>query len=327
MQKIASNVPQFGDFEQCSSGSRILRSQFFPGLSSLNLKEYYFECAILLMNVMLRGSILYGSDMYYDLKESELRQLERIEEGYLRKILKTSRGCPITQLYLSVGQYPARFEVQKMRLLYLKYILEQDEESKLKKFFNLQLEKPNRGDWASTCFSDLKDLNITLSLDEIKLMSKNRYSTLLKSNIQENALKYLNAKQGIKGHKIKYSCLEMEQYLQPVNNKLTIEQKCDLFTLKNRMVYIPYNLSERDKQTMCICGQNEEDMQHIYNCEILNKEKQERIPYDKICNGNLNQQIEIFKIFKQNLEHRNIIISKINVPCDPAGSANFSLMD
>ena len=89
------------------------------------------------MNVMLRGSILYGGDMYYDMKEQELRQLERIEEGYLRKILKTSKGCPITQLYLSVGQYPARFELQKMRLLYLKYILEQDEESTLKKFFNL----------------------------------------------------------------------------------------------------------------------------------------------------------------------------------------------
>ena len=46
------------------------------------------------MNVMLSGSILYGGDMYYDIKEQELRQLERIEEGYLRKILKTSKGCP-----------------------------------------------------------------------------------------------------------------------------------------------------------------------------------------------------------------------------------------
>ena len=119
----------------------------------------------------------------------------------------------------------------------------------------------------------------------------------------------------------------MEQYLQPVNNKLTIEQKCDLFAVKNRMVNIPHNFPKSDKQTMCICGQNEEDMQHIYNCEILNEEKQERIPYDKIFNGNLNQQIEIFKIFKQNLEYRDTIMSKINLPCDPAGSAVFSVMD
>ena len=78
---------------------------------------------------------------------------------------------------------------------------------------------------------------------------------------------------------------------------------------------------------MCICEQYDEDMQHIYNCEILNKEKQERIPYEKIFNGNLDQQIEIWKIFKQNMENRNIAISKINLPCDPAGSSVFSEMD
>ena len=54
-------------------------------LNSLNLKKYYFECAVILLNVMVRSSILYASEMYYDLKETEVRQLERIEEGYLRK--------------------------------------------------------------------------------------------------------------------------------------------------------------------------------------------------------------------------------------------------
>ena len=89
-------------------------------LNSLNLKKYFFECAIILMNSMLRPSILYAAEMYYNLKEPELRQIERIEEGFLRKILNTTRGCPIIKLYLEVGQYPARFEIQRMRLLYLK---------------------------------------------------------------------------------------------------------------------------------------------------------------------------------------------------------------
>ena len=32
-------------------------------LSSLNLKQYYFERGIILMNIILRGSVLYASDM------------------------------------------------------------------------------------------------------------------------------------------------------------------------------------------------------------------------------------------------------------------------
>ena len=84
------------------------------------------------MNTMLRGSILYACEMYHNLKESEIRRIERIEEVFMRKILQTSRGCPIIQLYLEIGQAPARFEIQKMRLLYLKYILDEEEDSILK---------------------------------------------------------------------------------------------------------------------------------------------------------------------------------------------------
>ena len=98
-------------------------------LKSLHLKSYYFECSMILMNSIVRRSILYASDMYYNLMEIELRHIERIEEEFLRKVLKTTRGCPITQLYLEMEQIPARFEIQKMRCLYLKYILSQDDDS------------------------------------------------------------------------------------------------------------------------------------------------------------------------------------------------------
>ena len=115
-------------------------------LERLKLRQYYFECAVLFMNVILRGSILYASETYFNLTENQLRNIERIEEEYMRKILKTSRCCPIVQLYLELGQWPARFEIQKTRLLFLKLILEQDETSMVYKFLQLQVEKPTKGD-------------------------------------------------------------------------------------------------------------------------------------------------------------------------------------
>ena len=184
-------------------------------LNSLNLKRYYFECSVILLNAMVRSSILYGSDMYYDLKETEVRQIERIEEGYLRQVLNTSKGCPITQLYLAVGHTPARFEIQKMRLLYLKYILEEDDESSLSKFFQLQLEFPTKGDWASTCQKDLEELRIEKSLEDIKLMGKRQFKKILIENGRENAFKYLISKKGSKGKENDESELCMTDYLVP----------------------------------------------------------------------------------------------------------------
>ena len=44
-------------------------------LNSLNLMNCYFECAIIFFHVMLRPSILYASETYYNLTESQTRQI------------------------------------------------------------------------------------------------------------------------------------------------------------------------------------------------------------------------------------------------------------
>jgi hypothetical protein len=115
--------------------SRGIIRKIFSKLESLHLKQYYFECAIVFMNTMLRSSILYACETYYNLKECEIRQLERIEEEFMRKLLKTSKGCPIVQMYAELGQIPARFEIVKLRLLFLKYILNQNPDSLIYNFF------------------------------------------------------------------------------------------------------------------------------------------------------------------------------------------------
>ena len=133
---------------------------------SPNLGKYYFESAVIFLNVFLRSSILYASETYYNLKEAELRTLERIEENFSRKIFKTTTGCPITQLYLETGQYPARFEIFRKRLLFFQNILKEKSDSLIYKFVTLQLKNPRKGDWASSCIQDLKYLNIELPLED-----------------------------------------------------------------------------------------------------------------------------------------------------------------
>ena len=54
---------------------------------------------MILMNVILRSSILYAAEKYYDLKEKEKSQLERIEGKQILNILTHD------QLYLSLLLY------------------------------------------------------------------------------------------------------------------------------------------------------------------------------------------------------------------------------
>jgi hypothetical protein len=143
--------------------------KIFTKLNRLSLQNYYFEVGMIFMNVMLRSSILYASETYYNLKETEMRQIERKEEGYMRQLLKTSRGCSIAQIYLELGQVPARFDIFKLRLFFLKYILNEEEGSLIYKLFYLQVQNPSKGDWASSCKENLKKLKIHLSFEKINV--------------------------------------------------------------------------------------------------------------------------------------------------------------
>ena len=201
--------------KEMKKNSLWITRKIFAKLETLNLGKYYFQSAIIFLNLLLRSRILYASETFYNLKEIEIRHLERIEESYLRMMFQTSKGCPIVQLYLETGFFPARFAIMKSRLLFLKTILEENPDSMIYKFLVLQLETPTKGDWASSCKNNLRDLKINLSLEEIRDMTKKQFNMILKESISRRAFEYLMAKRGVKGKEIYYSELKMADYLQP----------------------------------------------------------------------------------------------------------------
>jgi hypothetical protein len=278
--------------------------KIFQKLDSLHLKKYYFECGVIFLNVMLRSSIFYACESYYNLKETEIRQLERIEECFLRKLFKTSKGCPISQLYLEAGHTPARYYIKKTRLLFLRCILQENPNSLISRFLSLQFKNPTRGDWASSCLQDLKDLQIEMSLDEIKKIPKTKFSGIIQKAIQKRAFEYLISKQGSKGQEIRYTELKMAEYLLPSCEKITIEEQRNIFSIRNRMVAIPSNFPKNKKEEICVC-QKIENMKHIYQCEFWNKENEKEKPiFESIFGDDISELVKVNKQFQINYNRR-----------------------
>ena len=134
---------------------------------------------------MLRGSILYSVETYYNLKEDEIRTIEKIEESYMRNLLGTKNGCNLALLYIELGHQPARFQIYKMQILYLHHILNQNETSLLLQFVRTLQKYPVKGDWFSQVMSALKLLDITLSLEEIQVLRKDKLKKILKTQIEK----------------------------------------------------------------------------------------------------------------------------------------------
>lgn len=268
-------------------------------MNQMRLGNFYFECGVLFDNVMLRASMLYATETLYNITETEMRQIERLEESYLRQALGTIRTCPLTEIYLSLGQYPARYEILKRRLLFLKFILNQSESTILYNFFQCQANSPTINDWVTTCKSDLKHINLQLSFQQIKEMNLNNFKSMLIENIKTKALSYLSLRRKQKGSKVINNSLQMSQYLLPNQFVDNIEDKRMLFSIINDMYLCTKN---NFVKKICFCNVQEETLQHLYECKIYN-DKQHDFKYDRIYNGSVKEQKEI-------LEKMQIIFDK-----------------
>ena len=140
----ASNVANISDKRNKSFSTIRSITNMIKGL-----KTYTVQNGLIYLNSLLRSSILYGGETYYNLTERQLRMIEIIEEDCLVKILNTGSKVQTSLLYLETGQLPARFQIDIMMLNFLKYILHQDKNSLMSRFFLAQCLHPTRGDWVS----------------------------------------------------------------------------------------------------------------------------------------------------------------------------------
>jgi hypothetical protein len=155
---------------------------------------------------------------------------------------------------------------------------------------------------------NLKYLKIYESFEEIEKMSCYTFKKLLNERIKETAFIYLTDKQGIKGGEIQYSDFQMSEYLSPCIKDLSIEVKQKIFAMRNMMTNIPANFSSSKIHFKCVCGEKE-DMNHIYECKMLNGDEPE-VEYNSIYKSKIDVIKVVHKRFEQNLEKREQIMEK-----------------
>ena len=93
------------------------------------LGKFTFESSMIYINSLLRSTTLFAAETMYNISEKDYRQIERIDEDMMRRVVKTGRGFASYQLYLELGQLPARNVIKRMKVIFFHYILTQKEET------------------------------------------------------------------------------------------------------------------------------------------------------------------------------------------------------
>ena len=114
--------------------------------------RFHFEIALILRNILLVSSMLCNSEAWYNITKAELTLLESIDVRFLKGLLKTPKSTPKEAYYLELGCLPFRYIIRQRRLSFLHYILNQDEESLLFRFFKSQNEHRKKKDWTTQIY-------------------------------------------------------------------------------------------------------------------------------------------------------------------------------
>ena len=92
-------------------------------LDGIPFGKYHFEAGVILRNSLLVSSVLFNSEVWYNITNSELELLETVDLMLLRGILKAPKSTPKEMLFLELGLVPFREIIRKRRLGFLHYIL------------------------------------------------------------------------------------------------------------------------------------------------------------------------------------------------------------
>ena len=76
--------------------------------------------------------------------------------------------------------------------MFFHYILNEDEGSLINQVLQAQIRSPSKNDFILSVEDDLKELDIFISFEEIKNLSKNRMRNFVKDQVNEKALIFLN---------------------------------------------------------------------------------------------------------------------------------------
>ena len=163
-------------------------SKIMDMLNTVTYGEKYFETAATLREAELINGMLTNAEVWYGVSQTELNELEEVDKLLLRRILNAPSSVCIESLYLELGLTPINIIIKAMRINYLHYLVRLGENDMLSKVFKAQWKYPVRDDWTTTVQKDLKDFDISLSIDEIKVKSEYSFKRLVKIKAKEYAL-------------------------------------------------------------------------------------------------------------------------------------------
>jgi hypothetical protein len=244
--------------------------QIISMLTDICFGPHFFQVALVLRSSLFINSILLNSEVWYGLSKTDIENFETVDNSLLKRILEAPCTTPTPMLFLELGCIPIRYIIISRRIMYLQYLLKQKEDSLLYKVFKAQMENPSKDDWTTQVEKDLDEIDLNISMESMKMMTKEEFSKKVRSAVNKAALKFLTIekRKRSKVKEVNHDNLTMQNYLSP--NGLELKQAKLLFQLRSRMLDVRTNFGNKYDDVLCpLCKEKPDTQQHVLEFSVL----------------------------------------------------------
>ena len=141
---------------------------------------------------MLAGSMLCNSESWINLTQQDKLQdkLQKPDTILQQKILSNSGNPSKAFMFLELGILPLKYVIMTKRLNFLKYILNENITSMIRKVYEALKQESRKGDFVYLVQKDLMEIDLKLLDEEIHTLSVGKWKGIVRRKIKQAAFQY-----------------------------------------------------------------------------------------------------------------------------------------
>ena len=152
--------------------------------NELSLGRYTLITLIVLYGSVFLQSVLFNSQAWSDIKNTELERLQVLQLKYLKRSVKVPSSCPNAGTFLEFGVLPIEGVIHCRQLCFLHHILTLEASDPVYRMYVELKSFEHETNWANDVKELLIRYNITSDEQVIKLMSKDKWKSLISTSVQ-----------------------------------------------------------------------------------------------------------------------------------------------
>ena len=276
---------------------------------SLGFQTYSFA-KMLHRSIFINGTMV-NMETWPEFSTTRIEMFERIEQGFLRRILEAHSKTPIECLYLELGIMPFRFHLMMKRIMYLYIIMQRNDNEITKQIVLCQKESNCKGDF----YSQTKENMEYLSISETDLSES---ITKMKENLdkktKKKAFQYLIGKATNHSKVNENLYTDCEGLSHYDDTRFTPDLINVLFKFRTRMFLVKNNFRNNyiNTNTLCpVCNDEEDTQEHLFECkQVMERCKgNKEFKYQDIFSDNNDTLLGVSLLLKELVDIRNIILN------------------